>query len=185
VHRREHDRRRREAFAGARALRLATQHPRLLGLTVDGDAVAGRVILVANNAYQLRLFDLGARPTLSGGRLHLYWADGLLPTTWNQRAGETFTLTGSGPWPPLSTASPSSSIPPSTSGSSRVRYVCWCRQASSASATQSKASSRSGGSRSGSNQRSSETSSAARGSPPTTRAVQNRLSVVSAVESPP
>jgi diacylglycerol kinase family enzyme len=97
VHRREHDRRRREAFAGARALRLATQHPRLLGLTVDGDAVAGRVILVANNAYELRLFDLGARPTLSGGRLHLYWADGLLPTTWNQRAGETFTLTGGGP----------------------------------------------------------------------------------------
>jgi Diacylglycerol kinase catalytic domain len=185
VHRREHDRRRREAFAGVRALVLAARHPHLLGLTVNGEAVAGRVILVANNAYELRLFDLGARPTLSGGRLHLYWADGVLPATWNQRTARRSHSRAAGPSPPRSTANPSSWIPPSTSASSRARYVCWCRQASSASATQLKASSRSGGSRSGSNQRSAETSSAARGSPPTTRAVQNRLSVVSAVESPP
>lgn len=96
VHRRGHDRRRREALAGVRALLLAARHPRLLGLTVDGAEVAARVLLVANNTYELRLFDLGARTTLTGGKLHVYSADGVLPTTWDERAETAFTLAGGG-----------------------------------------------------------------------------------------
>jgi diacylglycerol kinase family enzyme len=92
VHRRGRDRRAREALAGMRALVVAARHPRLLGLTVDGEAVSARVILVANNPYELRLFELGARTTLTDGKLHLYSADGLLPARWHERAAEAFTL---------------------------------------------------------------------------------------------
>ena len=49
---------------------------------------------IANNAYELRLFDLGARPNLSEGRLHLYFAGGLLPTDWDERVGQVFEFDG-------------------------------------------------------------------------------------------
>jgi hypothetical protein len=61
---------------------------------VDGKPLSARVVLVANNAYDLRLFDLGARPNLAEGRLHLYSAGGLLPTRWVESAGRTFELAG-------------------------------------------------------------------------------------------
>ena len=92
VHRREHHRRRRAAFARARALLRTLRHPHRLRLVVDGDTIAARVILVANNAYQLRLFDLGERTSLREGRLHLYSAGGVLPTTWDERSSERFTI---------------------------------------------------------------------------------------------
>lgn len=95
VHRREHHRRRRDALARARALARTLRHPHRLRLVVDGEAFAARVIVVANNRYELRLFDLGARESLSEGRLHLYTASGLLPTTWEERTGERFTFGGS------------------------------------------------------------------------------------------
>ena len=94
VHHREAHRRRREMLARLRALLRVPAHPLPLKLHVDGESVSARVVLVANNAYQLRLFDLGARPQLDEGRLHLYSADGVLPTNWNERAGETFELDG-------------------------------------------------------------------------------------------
>ena len=94
VHRREHHRRRRDALARARALLRTVRHPHGLRLTVDGEAISARVILVANNAYDLRLFDLGARDSLTGGRLHLYSADGLLPTAWTEQSAKSFTLAG-------------------------------------------------------------------------------------------
>jgi diacylglycerol kinase family enzyme len=92
VHGREDHLRRRESLATARALLRALQHPHRLHLRVDGDLVAARVVLVANNAYELNLFDLGARPELSEGRLHLYSAGGLLPTEWDERVGTRFEL---------------------------------------------------------------------------------------------
>ncbi|TML10034.1 MAG: hypothetical protein E6G38_03325 [Actinobacteria bacterium] len=70
------------------------RHPRLLRLRVDGQPLAARIVLVANNAYELRLFDLGARPNLTEGRLHLYSASGMLPTAWEERAALTFELDG-------------------------------------------------------------------------------------------
>jgi diacylglycerol kinase family enzyme len=94
VHRREAHRRRRDALAGVRALLRTTAHPRPLRLRIDGKPVSARVVLVANNAYELRLFDLGARPKLTEGRLHLYFAGGLLPTDWDERAGQAFELDG-------------------------------------------------------------------------------------------
>jgi diacylglycerol kinase family enzyme len=96
VHGREGHRRRRESLATARALVRTLRRPHRLHVRVDGDAVAARVILVANNAYELRLFELGARNELTGGRLHLYSAGGLLPTAWDERVGERFELDGPG-----------------------------------------------------------------------------------------
>ena len=96
VHRRERHRRRRDALARARALLRTLRHPYRLRLTVDGTAIAARVILVANNAYELKLLDLGERPSLTEGRLHLYFADGVLPTTWDERAGKRFEIAGAG-----------------------------------------------------------------------------------------
>jgi diacylglycerol kinase family enzyme len=96
VHRREEHRRRREMLAGLRALVRMPAHPLPLRLRVDGEPLPARVVLVANNAYQVRLFDLGGRPNLAEGRLHLYSAAGLLPTEWGERSGETFELDGPG-----------------------------------------------------------------------------------------
>src|SRR2546429_7365718 len=94
VHRREAHRRRREALAWLRGLLRMPRHPRLLRLRVDGQPLAARIVLVANNAYELRLFDLGARPNLTEGRLHLYSAGGLLLTDWDERVGQVFELDG-------------------------------------------------------------------------------------------
>ena len=60
----------------------------------------------------------------------------------------------------------------SSSGSSRARYACWCRNAARTWPTVRNASSSGPGSSSRANQRSSATSSAGRASPPTTRAAQ-------------
>ena len=94
VHRREAHRRRRDALAGIRALLRTPAHRRPLRLRVDGKPVWARVVLIANNAYELRLFDLGARPNLTEGRLHLYSAGGLLPTDWDERVSQVFELDG-------------------------------------------------------------------------------------------
>jgi diacylglycerol kinase family enzyme len=92
VHRREDHRRRREALAGARALWLVARNRHRLHATIDGEPVAARIVLVANNDYEVNLFELGARPRLDEGLLHAYVARGLLPRTWHERAGEAFTL---------------------------------------------------------------------------------------------
>lgn len=92
VHRREHHRRRRLELARLRALAMLARAPRPIGFTVDGDPVAARVLLVGNNAYSLELFSLGERKRLDEGLLHLYAAEGLLPTTWEERTGERFTI---------------------------------------------------------------------------------------------
>ena len=72
VHRREGHRRRRDAFARLRALGLFLQHPGSLGVKVDGRPAHARIVLVANNAYQLELLSIGERDRLDEGKLYLY-----------------------------------------------------------------------------------------------------------------
>ncbi|HSC50721.1 MAG TPA: diacylglycerol kinase family protein [Gaiellaceae bacterium] len=59
VHRREHHRRRRQALAGVRALWLGLRRRPGVWATIDGRPVEARVLLVANNAYELSLFSIG------------------------------------------------------------------------------------------------------------------------------
>jgi diacylglycerol kinase family enzyme len=94
VHERERHRFRRRMLATARALMLAVRR-RPEPLTIDGQSVLGRIVLVANNDYQLDLFSLGRRERLDEGRLYLYLAEGLLPTRWDSRSGDRFEI-GSG-----------------------------------------------------------------------------------------
>jgi diacylglycerol kinase family enzyme len=90
VHRREHHRRRSEAFAGLRAAWLLAGERHRLRLRIDGRRVAARIVLVANNEYELDLFTLGARPRLDSGSLCLYAADGWLPRHWQSSCAERF-----------------------------------------------------------------------------------------------
>ena len=92
VHRREAHRRRRDAFARLRALWLSLRdrHPR--PFDVDGQRVEARIVLVANNAYELDVLDLGERSRLDEGKLHVYVAESWFPRTWEERVGERFTV---------------------------------------------------------------------------------------------
>lgn len=92
VHRREHHRRRRAALARARAAWRTLLHRQPLRLSVDGTPVEAEVVLVANNAYELDLFNVGERSSVTEGRLHLYAASGWLPRSWEGRAAERFTI---------------------------------------------------------------------------------------------
>ncbi|MFL5951631.1 MAG: diacylglycerol/lipid kinase family protein [Gaiellaceae bacterium] len=85
VHRREHHRRRRETFARLRAWTAVLTHRRPLGITIDGEPVQSRIVLVANNAYALDLPSLGARERLDEGKLHLY-------VPGDERSGERFVV---------------------------------------------------------------------------------------------
>jgi diacylglycerol kinase family enzyme len=92
VHRREHHRRRRQALAGLRALWLSLRQRPGAWARVNGEPIRARVLLAANNAYELSLFSIGERTRLDEGRLHLYAAKGLLPHEWEERDGERFLL---------------------------------------------------------------------------------------------
>ena len=92
VHRREHHRRRRLALAGLRALWLSLRRRPGIWASIDGEPVKARIVLVANNAYELSLFSIGERERLDEGRLHLYAAKGWLPSAWDERSGERFTI---------------------------------------------------------------------------------------------
>ena len=75
VHRRERNRRRREALARLRAWTIVLTHREPLGITIDGKPVETRLVLVANNAYALDLPSIGARERLDEGKLHVYTPD--------------------------------------------------------------------------------------------------------------
>jgi diacylglycerol kinase family enzyme len=90
VHRRERHRRRGEAFAGLRAFGLLLTHRHRLRVSVNGESLPLRVLLIANNGYDISLFTLGERPSLTGGELHLYSAAGWLPGGWRERTGTSF-----------------------------------------------------------------------------------------------
>jgi diacylglycerol kinase family enzyme len=93
VHRRERHRRRREALARLRALLKLIRHPGGLRITVDGEPIAARVVLVANNHYELDLFSVGERERLDDGLLHLYVSSGAwMRRSWKERTAERFVL---------------------------------------------------------------------------------------------
>jgi diacylglycerol kinase family enzyme len=96
VHRREGHRRRQDALAGLRALWLVARNRQRLRVTVDGEPVAARVVLVASNHYELSLFSVGERPSLTDGLLHLYTARGWLPREWKERSAPHFKLDAEG-----------------------------------------------------------------------------------------
>jgi diacylglycerol kinase family enzyme len=88
VHRREEHRRRREAFARIRAWAILLTHRDPLGITINGDPVESRLVLVANNAYVLELPTLRARERLDEGVLHVYTPD----ADPAERTGQRFTI---------------------------------------------------------------------------------------------
>src|SRR5919202_968050 len=54
-------------------------------LRIDGEPVTARIVVVGNNVYRLHPLDLGTRPRIDGGVLHLGIACGLLPRSWEER----------------------------------------------------------------------------------------------------
>jgi diacylglycerol kinase family enzyme len=95
VHHRERHRRRREALARLRAIAIALRRRASRGVTVDGEPIRARVILVSNNAYELDLLSLGERKRLDEGRLHLYAATGIVRSRWTERSGTHFAINAS------------------------------------------------------------------------------------------
>src|SRR3954467_7319961 len=85
VHRREHHRRRRETFARLRAWAALLTHRTPLGITMGGEPVQARMVLVANNAYALDLPSIGERERLDEGQLHVY-------VPGDERVGERFVV---------------------------------------------------------------------------------------------
>jgi diacylglycerol kinase family enzyme len=92
VHRREHHRRRSNAFARLRALATLVTHRHSVGITVEGEPIDARVVLVSNNAYLLDVLSIGERERLDEGKLHLYAPHGVLRSGWDERSGEAFTV---------------------------------------------------------------------------------------------
>jgi len=92
VHRREVHRRRSDAFARLRALAILAQKRAPLGITVDGQRVEARVLLVANNAYDLEVLSVGVRERIDAGLLHLYVPRGLWRRSWLERDGKRFAI---------------------------------------------------------------------------------------------
>ncbi len=92
VHRREHHRRRSDAFARLRALGTLVTHRHGVGIAVDGEPIEARVVLVSNNAYALDVLSIGERERLDEGTLHLYLLHGVLRLDWDDRSGESFTV---------------------------------------------------------------------------------------------
>jgi diacylglycerol kinase family enzyme len=92
VHRRERRRRRGEALARLRALGAVARHRHHLHVSVNGEPVSARVLLVGNNEYAVSLFTLGARERLDRGDLQLWSAPGWLPTTWEDRLASEFRI---------------------------------------------------------------------------------------------
>jgi diacylglycerol kinase family enzyme len=90
VHRRERHRRRRELFARMRALAMLATHRDGLDVTVDGEPVSARVVLIANNHYELGPLSVGERERLDDRLLHLYAPCGLLRSSWTERTAERF-----------------------------------------------------------------------------------------------
>jgi hypothetical protein len=84
-------------LAGARALWLSARKSASVWAKLDGQPVSARVLLVANNAYELDLFSVGERDRLDEGRLHVYAAKGWLPRSWDHSSGTQFRLEGPGP----------------------------------------------------------------------------------------
>ncbi|HLK46398.1 MAG TPA: diacylglycerol kinase family protein [Acidimicrobiales bacterium] len=95
VHRREHHRHRRDALARVRALVAVARERDRVELSVDGKPLEAHVVLVSNNAYELDVLSVGARPRLDEGALHLYVPRGLIRSTWEDRSCSHLTIDSS------------------------------------------------------------------------------------------
>jgi diacylglycerol kinase family enzyme len=88
-----------EDRAGSRlgaALRLAFRGEQVR-LAIDGEPVTARIVVVGNNVYRLHPFEVGRRPRLDEGILHLGIARGLLPRSWEERRAERFSIDADSP----------------------------------------------------------------------------------------
>ena len=92
VHRRESHRRRSNAFARLRAFAILLRHRTPIGITIDGQPVQTRVVLVSNNAYELDVLSIGKRERIDAGSLGLYVPRGLLRHAWIERTGKRFEI---------------------------------------------------------------------------------------------
>src|SRR5918911_2599147 len=61
-------------------------------LRIDGEPVTARIVVVGNNVYRLHPLEVGSRPRIDQGVLHLGIARGLLPRSWEERRGRRFAL---------------------------------------------------------------------------------------------
>jgi diacylglycerol kinase family enzyme len=61
-------------------------------LRIDGEPVTARIVVVGNNVYRLHPLDVGTRPRIDEGILHLGIARGLLPRSWEERRGARFKI---------------------------------------------------------------------------------------------
>jgi diacylglycerol kinase family enzyme len=61
-------------------------------LAIDGEPVTARIVVVGNNVYRLHPLEVGTRPRIDEGILHLGIARGLLPWSWEERRAERFTI---------------------------------------------------------------------------------------------
>jgi hypothetical protein len=68
------------------------RHRHRLHARVNGEPFAARVIFVGNNRYELSLFTVGERERLDEGCLHLWSAEGVLPTAWEERTADHFSV---------------------------------------------------------------------------------------------
>jgi diacylglycerol kinase family enzyme len=66
-------------------------------LRIDGEPVTARIVVVGNNVYRLHPLDLGTRPRIDGGILHLGIARGLLPRSWEERRAARFRIEADAP----------------------------------------------------------------------------------------
>jgi diacylglycerol kinase family enzyme len=71
--------------------------PKQVRLAIDGEPVTARIVVVANNEYRLHPLEVGQRPRLDGGILHLGIARGLLPWSWEERRAARFSVDVHGP----------------------------------------------------------------------------------------
>ena len=66
-------------------------------LRIDGEPVTARIVVVGNNVYRLHPLEVGSRPRIDGGILHLGIARGLLPRSWEERRAVRFTIEADAP----------------------------------------------------------------------------------------
>jgi diacylglycerol kinase family enzyme len=66
-------------------------------LAIDGEPITARIVVVGNNVYRLHPLEVGTRPRIDEGILHLGIARGLLPWSWEERREERFTIDAAEP----------------------------------------------------------------------------------------
>lgn len=88
-----------EDRAGSRLRALARRVVRggHVHLRIDGEPVTARIVVVGNNVYRLHPLDLGTRPRIDEGILHLGIARGLLPRSWEERRAARFAIEADAP----------------------------------------------------------------------------------------